>query len=178
MNRMGSVFRFGAPYLKRYWGRLVAGVLLGVIFGLFNGAILGASKTLLNRVFPEEKTLLTESPKNDKKLSAFKEQLLVVRDKLTSAVDPWLPLAGRPLEKKQIIGLLLLFPALFAFRGYIGYLSSYCMAWVSERVVSDLRQDVFKKLSSLSLDFYNRSTMGDLLNHVTYDTSRPTVTIN
>ena len=31
-----------------------------------------------------------------------------------------------------------------------GYLNSYCMAWVSERVVSDLRVDVLEKLSTLS----------------------------
>ncbi|HVK57414.1 MAG TPA: ABC transporter ATP-binding protein, partial [Candidatus Kapabacteria bacterium] len=69
-----------------------------------------------------------------------------------------------------VVGLLFFFPLLFAFRGYIGYLSSYCMGWVSERVISDLRQDVFHKLSTLSLDFYNRATMGDLITHVHGDT--------
>ena len=52
------------------------------------------------------------------------------------------------------------------------------MAWVSERVVNDLRQDVFRKLSSLSLDFYNRSTMGDLITHVHGDTAALQRTLN
>jgi len=171
VNRIASVFRFGGPYLKRYWARLVCGILLGIVFGLSNGAILGISKTLLSRVFPDEKPVANQTGGTTKKISAFKEQLLAVRDKLNKVADPWLPLAGRSLDKKEIIALLLLFPALFAFRGYIGYLSSYCMAWVSERVVSDLRQDVFRKLSSLSLDFFNRSTMGDLITHVSGDTA-------
>src|SRR5262249_8358312 len=66
---------------------------------------------------------------------------------------------------------LLLFPLLALIRGSSGYLSTYCLAWVSERVVNDLRVDVFRKLSSLSLDFYNRSTTGDLLTRVNVDTA-------
>jgi subfamily B ATP-binding cassette protein MsbA len=41
---------------------------------------------------------------------------------------------------------------------------------VSERVVNDLRGDVLEKLSSLSLDFFNRSATGDLLTRVNGDT--------
>jgi subfamily B ATP-binding cassette protein MsbA len=66
---------------------------------------------------------------------------------------------------------LFFFPVLVAIRGLAGYLSSYCLAWTSERVVNDLRLDVLKKLSSLSLDYFNRSTMGDLLTRVNGDTA-------
>ena len=52
------------------------------------------------------------------------------------------------------------------------------MGWVSERVISDLRQDVFTKLSTLSLDFYTRSTMGDLITHVHGDTQALYRTLN
>jgi subfamily B ATP-binding cassette protein MsbA len=102
--------------------------------------------------------------------SFLKEKSEAARVVLARAIDPWLPTAARALDGRQVIGVLVLFPFLFAFRGYIGYLSSYCMGWVSERVVNDLRQDVFNKLSTLSLDFYNRSTMGDLITHVHGDT--------
>jgi subfamily B ATP-binding cassette protein MsbA len=87
-------------------------------------------------------------------------------------------MAGQPLTGTQALGILVLFPLMFACRGYIGYLSSYCMGWVSERVVNDLRQDVFRKLSTLSLDFYNRATMGDLITHVHGDTQSLQKTLN
>ena len=54
--------------------------------------------------------------------------------------------------------------------GFVGYLSSYCLAWVSERVITDLRLDVLAKLESLSIDYFNRATMGDLLGRVQTDT--------
>jgi subfamily B ATP-binding cassette protein MsbA len=88
-----------------------------------------------------------------------------------AAVDRMLPLRGRKPDFLQILGGLLFLPILGAFRGYIGYLSSYCMNWVSERVIKDLRLDVLLKLNSLSLDFFNRTTMGELLARVNGDTT-------
>jgi subfamily B ATP-binding cassette protein MsbA len=85
-------------------------------------------------------------------------------------VDAWLPYAGRRVDWRQVLGGLLIFPALVAIRGIMGYLSSYCMAWVGEKVVNDLRTDVLVKLNSLSLDYFNRATMGDMITHVNGDT--------
>ena len=146
------------------------GVLLGVLFGISNAAILAGSKALLNRVFPQpasETQLNVGRTEASKQISEFASR---AKERLGAIADPWLPKEKRAIDTKQVIGLLIFFPLLFAFRGYIGYLSSYCMGWVSERVISDLRQDVFQKLSTLSLDFYNRATMGDLITHVHGDT--------
>ena len=148
---------------------MLLGVLLGVLFGISNAAILGGSKALLARVFPNDASSLTV-PEAGPSTKRFAEFGNTTKEKLGAIADPWLPKAERALDARQLVGLLLFFPLLFAFRGYIGYLSSYCMGWVSERVISDLRQDVFQKLSTLSLDFYNRATMGDLITHVHGDT--------
>jgi subfamily B ATP-binding cassette protein MsbA len=75
------------------------------------------------------------------------------------------------VDWRQVLGGLLIFPALVAIRGIMGYLSSYCMAWVGEKVVNDLRTDVLVKLNTLSLDYFNRATMGDMITHVNGDTA-------
>jgi ATP-binding cassette, subfamily B, bacterial MsbA len=173
VNNLANVFRFGAPYIRRYWVRMFLGVFLGVLFGISNAAILGGTKALLNRIFPEEKGPVTgaQNAAVDSGLKArFSQFAESAQQTVLPVLDPWLPRKGRPLDALQITGLVLFFPLLFAFRGYIGYLSSYCMGWVGERIVNDLRQDVFEKLSTLSLDFYNRATMGDLITHVHGDT--------
>ncbi|HEX7861512.1 MAG TPA: ABC transporter ATP-binding protein [Verrucomicrobiae bacterium] len=170
MNNLANVFRFGAPYIRRYWTRLALGVLLGVLFGISNATILSGSKALLNRVFPQEQNASATALPRTETTKRIEEWTNNARERFVRSTDPWLPKDGRDLDAKQLTGLLLFFPLLFAFRGYIGYLSSYCMGWVSERVINDLRQDVFHKLSTLSLDFYNRATMGDLITHVHGDT--------
>ena len=86
-------------------------------------------------------------------------------------MDAWLPLKGRPIDLPQIIGGFLLLPLLVALRGFIGYLSSYCMAWVSERTIRDLRMNVLGKLNSLSMDYFNRATTGEILMRVNGDTT-------
>ncbi len=86
-------------------------------------------------------------------------------------IDPWLPLTGRELDWKQIMGGFLILPILAALRGGLGYASSYCMAWTSQRVVMDLKADVFNKLNTLSLDFFNGSTTASILARINGDTA-------
>ena len=171
MNDLARVFGFGWPYFRKYWSRLTAGILLGVLFGLSNASFVWATKTLITRMSPPAatapaaaKTERVDGKKSSEQLKARLEQ------ETQDLVDPWLPAVGRPVDWRQILGGLLFFPLLVAIRGFVGYLSSYCMAWVSERVVNDLRVDVLKKLTDLSLDFFNRSTLGDLLTRVNGDT--------
>ncbi len=45
------------------------------------------------------------------------------------------------------------------------------MASVGERTVNDLRGDVLEKLQSLSLDYFSRTSMGDLLQRINGDTA-------
>jgi subfamily B ATP-binding cassette protein MsbA len=172
MNDLAKVFRFGWPYFHKYWPRLTAGILLGVLFGLSNASFVWATKTLITRMSPPAASVAPVARKiegvDEKK---FSQQLKARLERGTQVlVDPWLPAVGRPVDWRQVLGGLFFFPLLVAVRGFVGYLSSYCMAWVSERVVNDLRVDVLKKLSGLSLDFFNRSTLGDLLTRVNGDT--------
>jgi len=180
MRNLGTILRFGWPYLRRYRLRLVLGILLGVLFGLSGALILGASNTLLDRLTPpaqrgSEASAEQARPEFPAALNQFASES---RMRFQNLIDPWLPISGRPLDWRQVAGVLLLLPLLFAVRGYIGYLSSYCLGWVSERVINDLRLDVLIKLNSLSLDFFNRATMGDLLTRINTDTVALQRTLN
>ncbi len=207
-----SILRFGQPYLQRYWGRFVAGILLGVLFGLSNASFVWATQTLFKRLAPQEHkstvelqnegnspvmwsaktgttgdltssqgvippnaaTNLTFESKPKESLPVkgkMAEMAAELQNTVEAAVDPWLPQAGRKADWRQLLGGFLLLPLLVAIRSFVGYLSSYCMNWVSERMMNDLRYDVLAKLYQLSLDFFNRSTIGDLLTRINTDTN-------
>jgi subfamily B ATP-binding cassette protein MsbA len=85
-------------------------------------------------------------------------------------IDPWLPRAKQPLDWRQILGILLFLPALVGIRATADYLNNYCIGWVSERVIRDMRLDLMTKFSSLSLDFFSRFKTGDLLTRINLDT--------
>src|SRR2546427_635003 len=159
MNRILAVLRFGLPYLRRYQARLAAGVLLGILFGLSNAGFVWGTKTIIGRLAPETELQAKLKPEKLKQQRFFDRLKIQLDNQTHRLVDPWLPYLGRPINWRQVLGGVLFFPALVAIRGTMDYLSSYCMGWVSEKVVNDLRTDVLVKLNTLSLDYFNHATM-------------------
>ena len=173
MKNLGNILRFGWPYLRRYRTRLALGILLGVLFGFSNASFVWATKTVIARMDPAASAApaTTVAAKPAAGAGWLEDWRTRLERQTTETLDPWLPALGKEVGWRQILGGVLFFPALVALRGFVGYGSSYCLGWVSERVVNDLRVDVLRTLSRLSLDFFNRSTMGDLITHVNGDTA-------
>ena len=159
MHYILDILRFGAPYLRRYWLALAAGVVFSIIFGLSNGGLVWGTKTILERLSPQSATAAA---------AGIGSKL----DRITfDAVDSWLPRVGREIDARQVVGGLLFLPLMVGLRGLSRYLGAWSMISLSENVVNDLRTDVLAKLQSLSLDYFNRSTMGDLLQRINGDTA-------
>ncbi|MFF8941648.1 ABC transporter ATP-binding protein [Streptomyces sp. NPDC014864] len=53
--------------------------------------------------------------------------------------------------------------------GLLGFADDVTSAWVSERFLLDLRSDVFRHVQGLSLGFFERRRLGDVLSRVTGD---------
>ena len=51
------------------------------------------------------------------------------------------------------------------------YLNHYCTFWVGAKVVSDMREEIFRKLTQQSLRFYGNMDVGQLVSRCTNDTS-------
>lgn len=193
MQYLINVFKFGWPYLRPFWQRAAIGVLLGFVFAASSASFIWAAQTVIHRMekpdtqkvllakaTAEQAELLAEAEEEPAEgvmlaLDNFKKSLEVYQVKIektiNDTVDPWLPINGRVLDWRQILGGLLFLPVLVAARGFTGYASSYCLAWVSERAINNLRIEVMKKLTSLSLDYFNKSTMGDMIARVNNDTA-------
>jgi subfamily B ATP-binding cassette protein MsbA len=155
-----DIIRFGVPYLRRYWLVLVAGICFSALAGLSSGGLVWGTKTILERL----------SPKPAQTAAAVSERTRTERV-TTYLVDPWLPRVGRSIDTRQVVGALLFLPLLVGLRGLCNYLSAWSMNSLSLNVVNDLRADVLTKLQSLSMDYFNRATMGDLLMRVNGDTA-------
>ncbi len=50
MEHFREIVRFARPYIGRYWLRFVAGILLGVLFGMSNGLFVGSVYTVVPRL--------------------------------------------------------------------------------------------------------------------------------
>lgn len=57
-------------------------------------------------------------------------------------------------------------------RGMTSFVSSYCLAWVSGKVVMTMRQKVFKHLMFMPVTFFDQNSSGKLLSRITYDSEQ------
>jgi ATP-binding cassette, subfamily B, bacterial MsbA len=104
-------------------------------------------------------------------IDGFNDRKASIQAYSDSITQQWLPGFGEPLTVKHMIGACLLVPLVAGFRGSMEFLSKYGISWVGERVVNDLRIKVFNTLSGLSLDYFNRAKMGDMLTRINGDTT-------
>jgi ATP-binding cassette, subfamily B, bacterial MsbA len=58
---------------------------------------------------------------------------------------------------------------IFVLRGLLTFVSSYCLAWVSNRVILDLRSAMFSRLVRLPTRYFDDASSGALLSKVAYD---------
>ena len=87
-------------------------------------------------------------------LTLLKTLLDDVIGKNNHGILRWMPLV--------IIGLILI-------RGVSGYISSYCISWVSGKVVMTLRRRLFSHMMGMPVAFFDQQSTGTLLSRISYD---------
>src|SRR5438045_7119648 len=70
----------------------------------------------------------------------------------------------------SVILICLAIPAIMTIRSLFSFGSTYCMQWVSNRVVSDIRNQLFSKMVRNSMDFFNKARSGFLMSLITNNT--------
>ncbi|PWT80015.1 MAG: ABC transporter ATP-binding protein [Acidobacteria bacterium] len=70
----------------------------------------------------------------------------------------------------SIVLICLAIPAIMTLRSLCSYGSTYCMQWVSNKVVTDIRSQLFSKMVRHSMDFFNKARSGHLMSLITNNT--------
>ena len=68
------------------------------------------------------------------------------------------------LKMMAVVVVLLIF-----VRGVTSFISTYCLAWVSGKVVMTMRRKVFKHFMYMPVTFFDQNSSGRLLSRITYD---------
>ena len=137
-------------YLKPHLGIFGLAVLCMAVSSLLGGIQLGAIFPLADRIITNQ---LIPTP-------------------------PWLPgwLVGvvtwlnavKPLS--MLTAFAIAIPILFFLRGLFEFWQTFYMTDVSQRVIKDLRQALFDRLTGLSLDYHKKSPTGTTMSRILYDT--------
>jgi subfamily B ATP-binding cassette protein MsbA len=132
-------------YVKPYKARFILGLALGLAYGgvnsLFPLAIARVTSTIFHGAAPNP---------------------MAVRHNL-GVLD-----TGPKIN--SIILICLAIPAIMTVRSLCSFGSTYCMQWVANKVVSDIRTQLFSKMVRNSMDFFNRARSGFLMSIITNNT--------
>ncbi|MCQ1057306.1 lipid A ABC transporter ATP-binding protein/permease MsbA [Photobacterium sp. ZSDE20] len=64
-----------------------------------------------------------------------------------------------------LLGLIIL-------RGISGFISTYCLSWVSGNVVMSMRRQMFNHFMKMPVSFFDKESTGKLLSRITYDSEQ------
>jgi subfamily B ATP-binding cassette protein MsbA len=101
---------------------------------------------------------------------------------VAAATEPLLPALLKPLldgtfvyKDDTVIRLAPFFIlAIFFVRGVATFISTYAINWVGNKVVMDLRNEMFSKLLTLPTRYYDDHATGNLLSKLTFDVTQVT----
>lgn len=135
-----ELFQYMRPYRRRFF----AGLFCGVMFAVLNNGLL---PFIVRHVTAE----VIPGGGNQADL------LKVAASNSGPALAP-------------ILFACIAIPLVMTLRSVFDYLNAYCMAWVSLKVLMDIRRKLFAQITRQSLDFFNKSRSGQLISRVSNDT--------
>lgn len=140
-----GLYRRLFSYVKPYKWRFIVGLGFGILYGVVNSTLPLVVAQVSNFIFhgavPNPTTLL----KN--------REMLTVGPQINS-----------------IWWICLLIPLVMTVRSLLSYGNAYYMNWVSNRVVQDIRNQLFGKMVRHSMDFFNKIRTGFLMSRIANDT--------
>jgi ATP-binding cassette, subfamily B, bacterial MsbA len=145
LRAASSTYRRLYSYVKPYKIRFIVGLASGFAFGMVSALLPLAVARVTSSVFHGK----APSP------MALGSDM--------SALD-----AGPKIN--SIVLVCLAIPVIMTLRSLCSYANAYCMQWVSNKVVTDIRTQLFNKMVRHSMDFFNKMRSGFLMSCVTNNT--------
>jgi subfamily B ATP-binding cassette protein MsbA len=142
---VGGPYRRVYRYVKPYKWRFILGLLLGLGFGALTG--------FLPVLFAQVSSFVFHT--------AIPNARALVRHRELLDTGP---------QISTIAWICLVIPLAMTARGLLSYGNTYFMNWVSNRVVLDIRNELFGKMIRHSMDFFNKTRAGFLMSRIANDT--------
>ncbi len=157
MSNFKKIVTYALPY-KRY---AYLNIFFNVLYALFSTLSFVALIPVLKVIFNDKKEIFTKPVyEGISSLKSYSENYLNYF--LTDAVDKH----GNFTVLMYIIGFII---ALFLLKNLCNYWAMYFSTFIRNGILMDLRQAMYKKITSLPLGFYSKTTKGDVISKTIAD---------
>lgn len=136
-------------FLKPYLGISFIAVICMFFSTIFGGISLGMIPSVMDKVFYPQQIIIKHP------LPLFLQNLVVQINSL---------------PRSELLTIIVyLIPTVLFLKGAFLFAQSFLMGSVSQKIVRDIRNKLYCKLQSLSLDFFDKARTGELISKITYD---------
>ncbi len=91
---------------------------------------------------------------------------------MISLLKPLLDEGFGDVESNFLKILPIIIFAMMFIRGLSGFVSTYCLSWVSGNVVMQMRRGIFSHFMHMPVSFFDKESTGGLLSRITYDSEQ------
>ena len=182
-------------YLAPSKGKIVLVVFVSMITSLFSVVSIYSILPLLNEVFSTGSTVQTstrnEPPSNTKAQAVTQQNALmqVVKEKTTPeqkkvtssanlknterlkawALEKFKEMFSAPTRELALLKICLFLISTFAIKNLFIYLNGQIIFRIQTKTAKKLRDDVFRSIIEMHLDYFNKNRVGNLMNYVYND---------
>jgi len=140
-------------FIKPEWFYMMISMLSGLFFVIFNTLSIWLTASLINNVLIDfEKLLENQQELLNKVDPNINEKLKIMVNQLV--------LRENNIDTLKVLCLTII--VVFIFKNIFLYLKNLSMSYVQLRIVTNLRNQIYAHLHSLSLSFFHRRKFGDL----------------
>lgn len=82
------------------------------------------------------------------------------------------------IDLVSVVKICVTLAAIYAISALVSFIQGYLMATVTQKITKKLRSDVSRKINRLSIQFFNKTSYGDVLSKVTNDVDTIGQTLN
>lgn len=168
-----GLYRRLLKYLRPYKGRFLVALFCMWLAAIFSGFTLVTGLPLIGKVLSPEPIALFEI-----KEPGVEEEIIPDYDYIVKLQKSWKGKAREKLlyfyekyTRKEVLLFILIALIIATFaKGLSSYYEEYLMYYIGQGVIIDLRNDLYRHISSLSLGYFTEKRSGEIVSRLTYDT--------
>ena len=155
-------------FVKPYWKHVVISIVFSILYAILSGASIYLMIPLLDTLFQESTSTQVELENSslDGTSATIPDWLINIKEDFISWFNNYI-LSGDKID--ILINICILIIIAFSLKNIFGYLQAYFMAHVEFGAMRDLRDRAYIHLNKLSLSYFKKEKVGNLISKFTND---------
>ena len=158
MKYFKKILVFGKPYINRAW----LTTLFNIFYAIFNILTVLSFIPVLSILFETDEKKEFVKPV----YTGFSSSFDYLKDSFYYEINQYIA-QGNKIEALAIICVICL--VLFFLKNLFRFLASYQMAFLTNGIVRDIRDSIYKKIVELPISYFSEKRKGDLISRMTAD---------